>query len=383
MTRSSHRHRDIGHSRRHGLAIATAGALALGSGAAGAALVEFTGPTLQFETGTQSIWGGGVNAGFSASGVALGSARGTNVSYAVSASSGTVQASARGNLEARYQNSVELANARSVSVALDFLGEAPAPFGLFGGSRFSSDVGASVSITGTLDLGALGSPTLDIFSADYDLSISDRFTAETPRTVSDGDSFTASNVGVGLPTAGIGLSGEAGVDLDIAQDATVTLSRITGTAVARHAGSGETRSVGFSLASSGPQSLDFDLGLAGRWDIGFEALRLFGSYSSLFSMDILPFIGGGVGVFCGDPFTDDDNVLCTDTGVKANRFIGFDLFRSPSVALGFNTLSNLDAFSIDVTAAPSVAGVPEPATLALLGGGFAAMVGGTRRRRRS
>ena len=114
----------------------------------------------------------------------------------------------------------------------------------------------------------------------------------------------------------------------------------------------------------------------------FEDLRLFGTYSSLFSLDILPFIGGGVGVFCGDPFDADDNFGCAvENGVKANSFIGFDLFRSPEVALGFNRLSRVSGFSIEVTAAPVVNGVPEPASLALLGGGLLGVAGGVRRRR--
>jgi hypothetical protein len=328
----------------------------------------FTTDMLSFMTPTQSIWGpGGTAAAFSKSGFLLGNSV-TGVSYSSSASTGTVRSSVTGRIGASFDDIVPISSADDVLIALDFLG---------GSSSFQSDLGANMRVAGYL-FDIINNFT--IFDRDYGLNVNRSYVSETPRTATGSDDFAPASVSVGLPTGGVGLSGTAGVDLDIQQDATLRTLGLTGTLFAEHVDTGTTTSLLFTIDALAGEILSLNLGLPGLWDIRFLNLGLIGNYNSLFSAEFNPFIGGGYGVFCGDPFDPDDNFGCIEEGgVKTEELIGVDLFRSPTIALDYNEIGTAGGFSIMV--AP--AAVPEPGTLGLVLVAAGAIVAFRRGRRSS
>lgn len=321
----------------------SAGIAAILLTASPAAATTFTTPVLSFFSPTQSIWGpGGSAASFAKSGFLLGNSV-TGVSYSSSASTGTVSSSVTGRIGASFEDTIHVSESDAVLIAIDFLG---------GVSSFQSDLGANMRVAGHL-LDIINNFT--IFSRDYGLNIDEDFVSETPATATGSDDFSPAAVSVSLPTGGVGLSGTAGVALDIQQDATLRTLRLDGTLMAFHP-SGITTSVLFDIDVLAGEILTFNLGLPGLWQFHFLDLGLTGDYTSLFSAEFNPFIGGGVGVFCGDPFDPDDNFLCAqEGGVKTAELIGVDLYTSPRIALDYNRIAEGGAFSILVT--------PEPGTL--------------------
>lgn len=334
---------------------------------------SFTSSTLTFVSPTQSIWGpGSTAAAFASSGFLLGNST-TGVSYSSSASTGTVSSRVTGRMGATFDDVVPLSSSDEVHIGIDFLG---------GSSSFQSDLGANMRVNGHLFDIVNNFP---IFNRDYLLDIHTNFTSETPRTATGSDEFSPAAVSVGLPTGGVGLSGTAGVELDIQQDATLRTLRFDGVLVATHAGTGATSTVPFDVDALAGETLAFNLGIAGLWDFRFLDLRMTGDFTSLFSAEFEPFIGGGIGVFCGDPFDPDDNFLCArEGGVKTDEFISVDLFRSPRIDLNYNQIGEGGEFSLmvaDDTTVPEP--VPEPGTLSLILAGSGALGWIRRRRRRS
>jgi hypothetical protein len=327
-----------------------------------AVAAAFTSGVLSFLSPTQSIWGpGSTAAAFAKSGFLLGNSV-TGVSYSSSASTGTVSSSVTGRVGASFEDTVPVSASDEVLIGIDFLG---------GSSSFQSDLGANMRVAGHL-LDVINNFT--IFSRDYGLNVDTDFVSETPATATGSDDFSPAAVSVGLPTGGVGLSGTAGVALDIQQDATLRTLSLDGTLLARHVSSGVTTSVLFDIDVLAGDVLTFNLGLPGLWEFHFLDLGLTGDYTSLFSAEFNPFIGGGIGVFCGDPFDPDDNFLCAEEGgVKTAELIGVDLFRSPRIALDYNRVADAGAFSIFVT--------PEPGTLWLMLVAAGALFSGRRRRR--
>jgi hypothetical protein len=308
---------------------------------------SFTSGVLSFLSPTQSIWGpGSSSAAFSSSGFLLGNSV-TGVSYSSSASTGTVSSSVTGRLGASYADNVHLSSSSDVLIGLDFLG---------GASSFQSDLGANVRVAGHL-LDVINNFT--IFDQDYGLNINSAFVSETPATATGSDDFTPAAVSLDLPTGGVGLSGTAGVALDIQQDATLQTLGLDGTLLARNVPTGTTVSVPFDIDMLAGEILHLNLGLPGLWEFRFLDLGLRGDYTSLFSAEFNPFVGGGYGVFCGDPFDPNDNFLCIDEGgVKTDELIGVDLYRSPRIALNYNRISDAGGFNVFVA--------PEPGTLWLM-----------------
>lgn len=331
-----------------------------------AAAAAFTSDVLSFASPTQSIWGPGSSAAaFASSGFLLGNSV-TGVSYSSSASTGTVRSSVTGRIGASFETTVPLSSSDEVLIAIDFLGSS---------SSFQSDLGANMRVAGHL-FDIINNFT--IFSSDYGLNINTGFISETPATATGSDDFSPAAASVDLPTAGVGLSGTAGVALDIQQDATLRTLSLDGTLLARHVGTGTTSTVAFDVDALAGEVLAFNLGLAGLWEFDFLDLGLTGDYTSLFSAEFNPFIGGGIGVFCGDPFDPDDNFLCVqEGGAKTDELIGVDLFRSPRIGLDYNRIGDAGGFSVLVTPATT----PEPSTLWLML--LAAGAGSALRRRRS
>jgi hypothetical protein len=326
----------------------------------------FTTDTLHFVTPTQSIWGPGSSAAaFSSSGFLLGNSV-TGISYSSSASTGTVRSTVTGQLRASFEDTVPYASSDAVNISLAFVGAS---------SNFQSDLGANMRVAGHL-FDIINNFT--IFQRDYGLNVNTSYPSGTPSTATGSDDFSPASVSVGLPTGGVGLSGTAGVDLDIQQDATLRTLALTGTLFAQHVDSGTSTSLLFHIDTPGGEALSLDLGLPGRWELRFLDLALIGDFTSLFSAEFNPFIGGGIGVFCGDPFDPNDNFLCAqEGGVKTAELIGIDLFSSPRIALNYNTIGSADGFDVTVEPAP----VPEPGTLVLVLAGGAVLT--LRRKRRS
>lgn len=324
--------------------------------------------SLLFNSGTQSIWGTDGSAGFGAGGYAIGN-HSLGISYSLSASSGTVRSQVGAQLGADFADTVAWDQRNAVQVGFDFFGNPSA-------SQFSTDLGAHAKVSAHLNLN-LGVPigwNPALMDVDYRLDIDRSFTAALPQSLSGSDAFTPASIGVGLPTFGIGLAGGAGVDLDVRQNAQFKLDGLNGLVQARHRDSGDTVLQALTLDSSAEQWLSFDLASAGIWDFSYLDLSLANRFTTQFAMDMLAYVEYGVGVYCGDLGTDDDNFACTDDRLRAN-LAGVNLFRSPEIQLAFGPLDTGTAFSVEVLAAP----VPEPASLLLMLAGSGALL--MRRRR--
>ena len=324
---------------------------------------------LVFSSGSVSLFGSGGSASFGGSGLLLGN-ESTGVGYSASASTGAASSTVRGNLRSSYESEVPLASAGSYGFALDWIG---------GSSSFRSDLGANIRIRGEL-FGIINNFT--IFERDYGLNILENFISETPKTQTGSDDFAPASVSVDLPTGGVGISGTAGVDLDIIQDATFEISSVGGKVVATHGATSTIRELDFLLDMTGAEIINgLDLGLEGVWDIVFESIALSATLNSDFLFAPNPFIGGGIGVFCGDPFDPNDNFLCAqEGGVKTNSPLSLNLFSTPTLDMGGDVIASRMGFSVLVTTA--AAAVSEPGVLSMLSLGIV-LLGLSSRRRRS
>ena len=330
-----------------------------------AALISTSSSSLTFNSGVQSLFGIGGSAGFHDSGFLIGDSD-TGIEYHARLDTGTARSSVTGSVRSTYDNKVNLATAASYGFSLSWQGAS---------SSFRSDVGAGIRFSGEL-LGVINDFT--IFDGGYSLNIGRSFSGSVPQTVIGSDSFAPASVSISLPTGGIGVAGTAGVDFSIIQNATFRLTSVGGTVQAIHKDSGTRRVAPFSFAIGGPYGItDLDLSLAGIWDFNFLDLTLAAEFSSLFRMAVNPFIGGGIGVFCGDPFNPDDNFLCIEEGgVTTNNAIGVNLFSTPTLNMGGSRINSLAGFSVEVVdpfVSTPPATVPEPGTIVLTISGFAAL----------
>ena len=350
-------------SRRLGPVIAVACLCAVAHGTALANTVATT--NLSFSNGSQSIWGPGGSAAFGGSAYVLGNNT-FGVSYSASASSGTVQSTLLSGMSARFTDTVAFDQRSDVQVGFDFFSRDQQVFGVpVPGGTLRTDLGASISVTGHLNTSLVGVPigwNPTIVDYDYQLETAALFDAEVGARVSASDAFSPASVGIGIPSFGIGLSGGAGVDLDVRQTARLDITGVSGFITATHRDSGDRVTQALSLVNASERFLSFDLARAGAWDFSYASLSVLNSFSTQFSLDIRPFIEYGVGLFCGDLGDPDDNFGCAAEDRLITTLAGIDLFSSPELNLAYGAVNTGTAFSINVLAAP----IPEPGTMALM-----------------
>jgi len=323
---------------------------------------------VDFSSPSQSFWGPGQSsADFGYNQLILGNTS-FGMRFQTGASTGTVESNYNGAISVGYDNQVQQG---PVDLTLGFQGDS-------GGGHFDTLLGAFVKVTAYFPV--IGGQT--VTNPNYSLQTSSTYTPSPPDTRVGSDSFTPASSTIG-PDIGVG-SAQAGIDYDIVQHSTHTISGLDGTVVATHEGDGQTRSAPFSLDALGTVSLDLDL--AGVWDVQLMNLSLDNLFATSFDLAFVPFIQYTLGVNCGNPATDSDNNAsfpftgCVGDGRLDTTLASFPFYSNTPFALAMASSDQLASFRIDVAAAPET--VPEPATLSLFGLAFLGIIASRKRSRR-
>ena len=319
---------------------------------------------VDFSSPNQSFWGPGQSAAnFGIDTFLLGSSS-FGLRFQTGASTGTVSSNYNGAISVAYDDAATLG---LVALTIGFLGDA-------NGGHFQTALGAFVKATAYFPV--IGDIT--VTNPNYSLSTSRTYTPSPPDSVSDSDSFTPASTAIGPSFPGG--SAQAGVDYDIVQNSTHTISGLGGLAVATHQTSGSVRSTGFSLSS--PETIMLDLDEPGVWDVKLTNLSLANLFSTDFDLAVVPFIQYAVGFGCGDFGTDSDNeFFCASDERLDTTLTHFNLFSNTPFALALTSTNSLSDFQITVQGSGS--SVPEPGTLGVLGFGLAALALKRRRGRDS
>ncbi len=340
MIRSNLTNRQSGSSHCAILVLSNVALLLVLASAAHASPMTFS-RALQFNTGTQSLWGpGGTTASFGASGSAslfippFGPTVGAG--YSAGASAGTVSGALAGSFNASYDDMLALPGVASVGLG-------------FGGVTGSvgTHLGANFNVTGFVhDIPFYGPWDFCLYCAGYSLD-SNILLAPTLGTQRTGsDSFGVAGVG---PDIGVA---NAQLTLNANQTARFTPNAVTGAMTYTHRDSGLARSLLFSLSSV--SVLDPILDLPGEWDFVFSGLDVANSFSSTIGANLSIDVSA-IGLFS-----------------ESFPFANVSLLNTPTFGLDFAALAPIAAFSITV--------VPEPGTLLLLGLGLGGLAASGRRR---
>jgi hypothetical protein len=318
---------------------------------------------VNFSSPTESFWGPGESAAsFGFDQFILGNSS-FGMRFQTGASTGTVSSHYNGALSLSYN---ALALPGLVPLTLSYQGDAS-------GGQFDTLLGAFVKVTAYFPV--IGDVT--VTNPNYSLDTTRTYTPSPPDAASDSDSFTPASSAIG-PDIGVG-SAQAGIDYDIVQNSTHTITALTGTAIATNQTSGAQRSAQFSLGSS--LNLFLNLDEPGVWDVQLTSLSLDNVFATNFDLAFVPFIQYTLGIGCGDAGDNDDNgPFCGGDGRLDRTLTHIDLFSNTPFALNLTSSNLLPSFQITVDA-QAAAAVPEPGTFGALGVGLLALSLAARRRR--
>ncbi len=219
------------------------------------------------------------------------------------------------------------------------------------GGGFNTVLGAFLKSTALLPSPL---PDTTITNRNYSLNTTSTYTPSPPDTSSDSDSFTPAKTEFGVDV--FLASASVGIDYDIVQNSTHTVSGVNGIARAVHQGSGQIRDAWFSLDATDNVSLDLDLG--GIWDVNLASLSLSNLFSTDFDLALVAFAEASIIGFGGR---------------EEITLASIDLFSNTPFALDLRSTNTLSNFQINV--------VPEPSTLSLMTLGLLCMATAIRRRK--
>lgn len=305
--------------------------------------------SLDFNANNQSIWGaGGSVVGFDYSDnlsvdipLGLGS---VSVGYRVGASSGSTTVGYDGQMSVDYTDTLAAPGVATLSLGYG---------GQLNGGSFATSLGAYAQLTSSLGN----------YGPDFSLNANRTFIPQLGTAVTA--SASKADV-IKAPIIDI-LVADAGVQLGVSQDSRFVANALDGTLLYSLQGSTDVFSTAFSIGNAGID-LDVDLAESGIWDFWFADQTLDNTFSTSFDLDLSVYASTVLG--CG--------TLGLSSCSASTDLLSLNVYDVNPFALGFNRITNLDGFSIQVS--DMVAAVPEASSLALLGIGILGLAGVRRRK---